>query len=137
MLSIKLNTSRKRTVFKKKCSNRSNREKRISFFGLPKVVCNQGEEFFSKKVFHSSKERRDKWINAVNRVGCNSEVLHTRIRIDHFITGKEIWQHLLTAIDSETVGMSDVSCKTVENVFLWNMIQQKIYDSFIEVVFYQ
>nr|XP_047137892.1 uncharacterized protein LOC124814340 [Hydra vulgaris] len=46
------------------CSNRSNREKGKSFFRLPKVACNQGDD---GKIL--SKERREKWINAINRVG--------------------------------------------------------------------
>ena len=65
------------------CSNRSNREKGKSFFRLPKVVCNQGDD--GKTL---SKERREKWINALNRVFNYHDVLHTRICSDHFITGK-------------------------------------------------
>nr|XP_047146612.1 uncharacterized protein LOC101235303 [Hydra vulgaris] len=65
------------------CSNRSNREKGKSFFRLPKVACNQGDD---GKIL--SKERRQKWINAINRVGNYPDILHTRICSDHFITGK-------------------------------------------------
>nr|XP_047146385.1 uncharacterized protein LOC124819165 [Hydra vulgaris] len=65
------------------CSNRSNREKGKSFFRLPKVVCNQGDD---GKIL--SKERREKWINAINRVGNYPDVFHTRICSDHFISGK-------------------------------------------------
>ncbi|XP_065639959.1 uncharacterized protein LOC136072629 [Hydra vulgaris] len=65
------------------CSNRSNREKGKPFFRLPKVACNQGDD---GKIL--SKERRQKWINATNRVGNYPDILHTRICSDHFITGK-------------------------------------------------
>nr|XP_047140984.1 uncharacterized protein LOC124816028 [Hydra vulgaris] len=57
--------------------------KKEIFFRLPKVVCNQGD---NGKIL--SKERREKWINAINRVGNYPDVLHTRICSDHFITGK-------------------------------------------------
>ncbi|XP_065681352.1 uncharacterized protein LOC124810861 [Hydra vulgaris] len=61
----------------------SNREKGKSFFRLTKLVCNQGDD---GKIL--SKERREKWINAINRVGNYPDVLYTRICNDHFITGK-------------------------------------------------
>nr|XP_047134770.1 uncharacterized protein LOC124812318 [Hydra vulgaris] len=66
------------------CSSRSNREKGKSLFRLPKVVCNQGDD---GKIL--SKERREKWVNAIIRVGNYPDVLlYTRICSDHFIRGK-------------------------------------------------
>jgi len=66
------------------CSKRSGRDKDVSFFRLPKVVSNKGEEIYSL-----SKRRRDGFLAAISRVGLTDTILkNDRICSRHFISGK-------------------------------------------------
>jgi hypothetical protein len=66
------------------CSNRSNRNIEYSFFRLPAVKANVGQE--TKTVME---ERRSVWLNRIRRVDLTPEKLaHTRVCSAHFVSGK-------------------------------------------------
>ena len=65
------------------CSNRSTRETGKSFFRIPKIIKNQGEQ--AEKL---SAERRQRWLDSINRNDWNPEVGHWRVCSDHFVSGK-------------------------------------------------
>ena len=64
------------------CSNRSDCEKDRSYFSLPKVTQKQDEG----RIL--SKRRRECWVSAISRSDLNLTAHHTRVCLDHFISGK-------------------------------------------------
>lgn len=66
------------------CSNRADRDKSTSFFRLPAVITNQGEETRER-----SRKRRQQWLANINRPDMKeSSYPYVRICSDHFISGK-------------------------------------------------
>ena len=65
------------------CHTRSGRHKEISFYGMPSVIKNQGEEVKELLI-----ERRMKWLSAINRVGLTEDILkNDRVCSCHFVSG--------------------------------------------------
>ncbi|XP_041479752.1 THAP domain-containing protein 11-like [Lytechinus variegatus] len=69
------------------CSNRSNRERDLSFYCIPTVLHHQGEH--SHKL---SKQRREKWLSNIKRIGWEP-AKHSRVCSVHFISGKPSFLH--------------------------------------------
>ena len=67
------------------CSSRSDREKGLGFYRIPSVVTDKGE--FEEEL---TRERREKWINAISRGDLKSkDVLKSeRVCGKHFVSGK-------------------------------------------------
>ncbi|XP_013399039.1 uncharacterized protein LOC106165380 [Lingula anatina] len=72
------------------CSNRSNRERDVRYFKVPKVILGQGEE--TKKL---SEERRRLWKAAIRRKDITSEEKWDRTRVcsKHFVGGENAYLH--------------------------------------------
>ena len=65
------------------CSNRSDREKEISFYRLPAVIAHQGD-----KTRELSQKRRDLWLARIHREDLGPEKYpFTRVCSIHFISG--------------------------------------------------
>lgn len=63
---------------------RSGRDKEKSFYRVPSVLKNQGEE-----VEEFSIERRMKWLSAIGRVGFTEDILkNDRVCCRHFVSGR-------------------------------------------------
>ncbi len=66
------------------CSKRSGRDKDVSFFRIPRVISNKGEE-----VCGLSKKRKEKFFAAISRVGLTEKILkNDRICSRHYLRGK-------------------------------------------------
>ena len=66
------------------CSKHSNRDKDVSFFRIPRIICNKGEQ-----VYTLSKKRRDGFRAAISRVGLTEKILkNDRICSRHFHSRK-------------------------------------------------
>ena len=66
------------------CSNRSGRDKGVSFYRIPKIITHRGQ-----RDYELTKKRRDGFLAAISRDGLTEKVLmHDRICSRHFISGK-------------------------------------------------
>lgn len=65
------------------CHNRSDRERHLKYYCLPKVVKNQGQQ--TKQL---SEERRRLWIASLNQNFKGKNLENIRICSSHFVTGK-------------------------------------------------
>lgn len=65
------------------CHTRSGQHKEISFYGMPSVIKNQGEEVKELLI-----ERRMKWLSTISRVGLTEDILkNDRVCSCHFVSG--------------------------------------------------
>ncbi|XP_067226618.1 uncharacterized protein [Chanodichthys erythropterus] len=65
------------------CTNRSDREKHLEYYRLPKILTNQGEE--CKKL---SEERRRLWLAKLNQDFQGKNLDNIRVCSNHFLSGK-------------------------------------------------
>ena len=66
------------------CGKRSERDKNVRFFGVPKVITHQGE-----KTRQISFERREKWLANIRRDAVSKgEVKNPNVCSLHFLQGK-------------------------------------------------
>ena len=66
------------------CSKRSGRDKDVSFFRIPRIIYNKGEQ-----VYTMSKKRRDGFLATISRVGLTEKILNNdRVCSRHFHSGK-------------------------------------------------
>ena len=66
------------------CHTRSGRDKEKSFYRVPSVIKNQGEEGEELSI-----ERRMKWLSAISRVGLTEGILRNdRVCSRHFVSGR-------------------------------------------------
>lgn len=66
------------------CSSRADRDRANSFYRLPAIITNQGEETRER-----SRKRREQWIANINRPDLKeTSYAYVRVCSDHFISGK-------------------------------------------------
>lgn len=84
-VSLKLNFSLRMVNYCRVlgCHNRSDREKNLHFYRLPKIILNQGEEH--KQL---SEERRRLWLARLNQNLMGKNLDNIRVCSAHFIKGK-------------------------------------------------
>lgn len=77
------------------CSNRADRNKDKSFYRLPSVITNEGEEM--KKI---TEDCRRKWLENIKRSDIKpTNYQHTRVCSDHFIKGKPAHRRMVNDPD--------------------------------------
>ncbi|XP_074542190.1 uncharacterized protein LOC141802550 [Halichoeres trimaculatus] len=70
------------------CTNRSDREKHLKFFRLPKTIANQGEE--CKQL---SEERRRLWLAKLHQDFRGKNLDNIRVCSQHFLSGTKAYLH--------------------------------------------
>lgn len=66
------------------CHARSGRDKDVSFFRVPSIDTNHGEETEERSI-----ERRTQWITAISRDDLTEQILkNDRVCSRHFVSGK-------------------------------------------------
>uniref|UniRef100_UPI00358E3B3F uncharacterized protein n=1 Tax=Myxine glutinosa TaxID=7769 RepID=UPI00358E3B3F len=87
------------------CSNRSNRDKDVSFYCIPTVLEHQGDH--AAKL---SKERRERWLSNIKRKGYEP-AKSSRVCSEHFVRGKPAYLHDIANPDwAPTQKMGYTSC---------------------------